>query len=571
MAAPHVAIGQDQPQPTGERAGYIEYYGRPVPLEFDDDDTPISELVQMANERFGLLPTYHTHIQFVPLEPGGKRPAKGFVPKRHPTTNTRASINLLVSDYQDSELGIGSRGAVGALTVIDNDHLVGGEDVRQRYERETGNKWPLTYTTQTRPQSAPWKMNFHFKTTAHSLATLKKQVTHLGQITGFDLKGNGGWGYVRAEGNVRNGERVTVLHDFPILDMPDELADWIAATNAKADSQNRRLAKQEKRARQKRARDVDQPKRAAAVAADDRWWTLCSRARTFKNLGMDDDQVMAQLRVIMLHMDGGDQLLQDAAYIRKLRVMVHKIPTIGVEASLRNVTRHRRERRRRSITLAAVKELFKRCPPEIAASESRRFFSVQTPADHERLRRQFLEHGYVALGRQGSHDRVWTLRPSPPSLPIKKPSSSSSSYSSERGAAARGEPQHQKVNMRKTAAASGGESAACRESVYETLTHTGNASLIHTRRKNGVGSITLAAVRERFLACPLDISPADARVYFSVRNRADHERLRREFRRHGYIYIGSQGSHSGIWSRPATHSARLDVQRPAAQRRTEAA
>jgi hypothetical protein len=282
---------------------------------------------------------------------------------------------------------------------------------------------------------------------------------------------------------------------------------------------------------------------------------------------MDDDQVMAQLRVIMLHMDGGDQLLQDAAYIRKLRVMVHKIPTIGVEASLRNVARHRRERRRQ---LAVVKERLKSCPPQITPADARKHFGVQTDADRQRLRREFCKH-YVALGRQGSHDRVWTLRPSSlPSLPIKKPSSSFP-YSSSQGQRSAREPQHKKVNMRKTAAANDGESAACGGSSYTLLTSVENASLIHTRRKNGVGSITLAAVRERFLACPLDISPADARVYFSVRNRADHERLRREFRRHGYIYIGSQGSHSGIWSRPATHSARLDVQRPAAQRRTEAA
>jgi len=396
----------------------IDYHGRPAPLEFEFD-TPISELVQMANERFGLLPTYHTHIQFVPLEPGGKRPAKGFVPKLHPTTNTRASINLLVSDYQDSELGIGSRGAVGALTVVDNDHLVGGEDVRQRYERETGRRWPRTYVTQTRPQSAPWKTNDYFKTTTHSLATLKKQVTHLGEITGFDLKGNGGWGYVRAEGNVRNGERVTVLHAVPIVDMPDDLADWIAATNAKAHSQKRRLA----RKKPERAEPEATSPRPFAVARGDRNRAVKSRVRTYKNLGHSDEETFALVkRDIRECFEDGDDYLAKL----KLRAIIRKVPTIGRHASLRNLLRDRRPRRKSPFH--RMRERIETAPDRLTSAEARRLLDVHSHADELRMLRQLRRARYVLLGPQGSHHRIWMrLRP-PASVPLS-PSPSSFSLS----------------------------------------------------------------------------------------------------------------------------------------------
>src|SRR5207253_6649932 len=63
----------------------------------------------------------------------------------------------------------------------------------------------------------------------------------------YDLKGCGGGGYVVAEGSIHpSGETYTILHDSPIIPIPDWLVDWIAADAHRYRSERAKLAAQRK-------------------------------------------------------------------------------------------------------------------------------------------------------------------------------------------------------------------------------------------------------------------------------------------------------------------------------------
>jgi hypothetical protein len=294
---------------------------------------------------------------------------------------------------------------------------------------------------------------------------IPRQVTDVTRIAGYDLKGNGGGcgGYVRAEGSVCDGEAVTVLHAVPIAPMPDDLADWIADDVAEARRVKRAQAKEakERKAQQKESASASVPDstpRPFAVARDDRHWTIKSRIRSMKNLGMTDDQTMTVLLDhVRDYVEDGERLVAVPAYVGKLRAMVRKVPTLGA-VSYRFLTRQRRNRRQRrsSIKLSDFRERFASCPLDISPDAARALFSVTNRADHQRLLREFRRHGYIYVGSQGSHSGIWS-RPalsgdlSPSFLSSeKKPSSSSPSTSSSRKERSRGgaeQPHHKKVCM----------------------------------------------------------------------------------------------------------------------------
>jgi hypothetical protein len=417
-----------------------DYYGEPDPFERLAATSSFFRIADAAYERVGALPAYGDNIQLIPLEPGGKRPAKGFLPSRHAGPTTRETLALLAASHPDANVGINSHGAVGSLTVMDCDE----PGVAERYERETGRQLPLTFTTQTRPQSAPWKMNLYYMSTEHSVRSLPKQVTDVTHICGYDLKGNGGWGNVGAAGNVRDGERIVVLHDVPIAPVPDDLVDWWVADVAKGRSQKRKLA----RKKPEPAQPETTSPRPFAVARGDRHWTMRSRIRTCKNLGWNDEETFALVSSdIRECFEGGDD------YLRRLnlRALVRRVPTIGRHASYRILT-HRRRTHRSAIKLAALRERFKSCPLDISPADARIFFSVRNRADHERLRREFHRHGYVYVGSQGSHAGIWSRRPAAPNfIPLKKASLSIDfAFSMDRfmEGGSGGAPQHSKVCMR---------------------------------------------------------------------------------------------------------------------------
>jgi hypothetical protein len=432
-----------------------EYYGEPEPFEIAAAETMFFPIADLALERFGALPAFDTHIQIVPLAPSCKRPAKGFLPSQHGVPKSREVLAAIAPTYADNNVGISSRRAVGALIIVDCDE----PGVVERYQRETGREWPPTYATQTRPQSAPWKIHFYFMSTERSVLRIPRQVTNVTRQCGYDLKGNGGGcgGYVRAEGSVRDGEAVTVLHDVPIAPMPDDLADWIADDVAKARRVKRAQQAKERKVQQKAA-PASVPAAATprpfAVACDDRHWTIKSRIRSMKNLGMTDEQIMpVLLDHIRRYVEDGERLVANPAYVGKLRAAARKVPTLG-EVSYRILTRRRRNRRQRrsTIPLPELRERFASCPLDIAPAQARQFFSVKNRADHQRLLREFRRHGYLYVGSQGSHSGTWSrptlsLGLSPSAAATSTPKKPSSSWIESHTAHA-ALPHHREVCMR---------------------------------------------------------------------------------------------------------------------------
>jgi hypothetical protein len=148
-------------------------------------------------------------------------------------TPTVTELNLMAAEFPNRDVGIVLKGHAGSVFVWDIDNI----GVLERMESETGRKLPLTYTVQSRPDSAPHKMHVYFRQTEHFAALFPKQV-YAGD---YDLKGMGG-GQVVAEGCLRQdtGE-VRIGNGKPVITIPDWLTDWlkkdsgplVAAMNAK--------------------------------------------------------------------------------------------------------------------------------------------------------------------------------------------------------------------------------------------------------------------------------------------------------------------------------------------------
>lgn len=387
----------------------IEYYGPPEPIETLSSDSFFFNVAMAAHRRFSALPAYESAIRIIPLAPGGKHPAKGFLPSENDVPTTAEYIAALAVRYPDANVGVMSRRAPGSMITVDCDEA----GVVDRYERETGRKFPLTYTTQTRPDTAPWKTHSTFISTEYSCAWLPKQVTCVTRLAGYDLKGNGGWGYVAAAGCVRDGEPIAVLCDVPIAPIPDELVDWLRTDTASARMQKSKMLREQRAA--ERAKREQEPSRPFAVARGDRTWVTKSRIRSLKNLGFSDDATFAELRrqILLGFQDGEEFLRSRSAWIR------HRIsitPSLGVTTSLRNLTRHRRARRS-TLPLSSVRERFSSFPMDASPSQTRDHFCVRTRADRERVRRELHRHGYSYAGR-GSHSGRWLRRLPSTSLPV---------------------------------------------------------------------------------------------------------------------------------------------------------
>jgi hypothetical protein len=397
------------------------------------------DIAMKAHERFGALPVYNHAIQFIPLTDDykEKKPADGFLPRLHVIPKNRNGIALMAGVYSDSNLGIRSHREIGAPLVLDIDE----PGTLERMEREYG-PLPLTYTTQTRPVSRPYKQHLYFLQTEHSAATFHKQITDITHTGGYDLKCQGGWGYVAAEGSVRDGEIITALHNVPMIPIPDSLVDFLRDDVRKYRALQR--AQKKAAASVKMKPTVSTPATTAAtepkkfvVSRDDRYWVIKSRIKTWKNTGLSDDDVFDLLmKHIRLHFEDAESLLTPA-YIKKLHTMIREVPTLG-EVSYRNLTHRRRRRRRDTTPLPIIRERFQSCPSQITASDARHFFSIKSTADQRRLMREFHRHGYVALGSRGSHACIWSrtepqsLLPSFPKNSLTKKKVSSITLSSSR-------------------------------------------------------------------------------------------------------------------------------------------
>jgi hypothetical protein len=128
---------------------------------------------------------------------------------------------------------------------------------------------------------------------------------------------------------------------------------------------------------------------------------------------MTDDEVFTILSAhIREYFQDPDDWLSNEGR-RKLKSRIKKTPTLGAQSYV-NLLYHRRSKRKpkppQPTPVTNMRLRFKNCPDEITRAAARQFFSIQTPADEQRLLREFKRHGYVADGSQGSKDRTWIRR-----------------------------------------------------------------------------------------------------------------------------------------------------------------
>jgi len=383
-----------------------DYYGPPdPPLVAAGKKKDFYPRAELALAIFGCLPSFETDMEIIPVDPGGKRPAKGFMPNHEAIPKTEEGIALAALRFPHANAAIRSRRAEGAIIGIDIDR----PGVVARYEAETGRNLPRTYTTQTRPLSAPHKMHMFWMSSPLSVSSLPKQVTDVTTECGYDLKGNGGWGYLVTEGSVRDGEEIKVLDPSPIAAIPDDFVEWLAQDVAKGRERNRA-----KRAAERKAETADRAAIALAcsfaVAHGDRNRTIWSRIRTYKNLGMDDDETYEMVGRDIKHFEDAESYLSNI----RLRARIREVPTLGRDASLRNLNRDRRARRKPAFH--RTREQIAALPAEVTPAQARTSLDVRSDADRQRMCRQLRRAGYVAIGRQGSHRRIW-IRP----VPVQQP------------------------------------------------------------------------------------------------------------------------------------------------------
>jgi hypothetical protein len=150
--------------------------------------------------------------------------------------------------------------------------------------------------------------------------------------------------------------------------------------------------------------------RKIVVPVADHVYVLRSRIKTWKGIGMSDDEVFRVLTAhIEKYFEDPESWLSDAGRL-KLQALIGETPTLGAQA-YRNLLEHGSNKRKRKSSepppVITMRERFKSCPDQITATAAREFFSIESTADQRRLMREFKHHGYVASGAQGSKERVW--------------------------------------------------------------------------------------------------------------------------------------------------------------------
>jgi len=238
-------------------------------------------------------------LKVVPVHPHEKR---GVLWNQYIYPATKISeIAQHAKDFPDFNVGVIGRRGVGNHVFLDID----AKGVLEKIEQETGQTMPLTFTVQSRPASKPWKRHYYFKQTEYSfhkfggknskeinVKDLNKTDSKGKHPTLYDLKGIGGGGFVVAEGSIHpSGERYTILHDSPVIPIPDWLVDWIAADAHRYRSERAKLAAQRKAEydklsdKEKKLLQEAGVESAFEIPADDIFEFMNRRAGTFASLG----------------------------------------------------------------------------------------------------------------------------------------------------------------------------------------------------------------------------------------------------------------------------------------------
>src|SRR5258708_22479016 len=168
------------------------------------------------------LPLAKMGFLITALEPGGKKP----ILDNWPDTAT-TDINQLrrwAEVHPDANPGVVC--LPDGVCILDED--VPG--LAERYEKETGHLFPVTYSSKTRPNEDRYHYYFLQTSKSRALGNLTKKQTKL-----FDFQQNRkqcvGPGSYRKD---LNGF-YTVVNDEPPVPIPDELVDWLATFPRKED------------------------------------------------------------------------------------------------------------------------------------------------------------------------------------------------------------------------------------------------------------------------------------------------------------------------------------------------
>jgi len=348
---------------------------------------------------------------------------------RHPAKNLW-EVTQHAKDYPNHNVGIVSRRGVGNLAFLDID----ADGVIERIEAETGEKLPLTYTVQSRPQSASFKKHFYFRQTEYSFnafgrhkskeINVKDLSVEGKQPTLFDLKGVGAGGLVVAAGSIReSGETYTDNGDVPIAPFPNWLVNWVLKERDRYRSDAARLREKVKA----QLMTAVQPG-GTLVSKDHIRTAIKSRVGTFASLGVRRKTIerLVKEQIEDFIQDGPaaaaayKEFIHEEAVNPKLRIgrlrteLLPKLPprtmiTTTPDGSLIIEMSPRRHE--------VMKEAIKTFPNRLKTSEVRfrltkalskqGFKLTGAKADDRAITRAMRRAGYSVTGRAGS-EQVWS-------------------------------------------------------------------------------------------------------------------------------------------------------------------
>ena len=198
------------------------------------------------------IPLARRGWKVIPLEPKLKSINTKFVRRSVEESSTDPDqIHDWGELEPDGNVGVFALQAEGGLCILDKDD---GRDIREAYERDTGNKFPRTFFVTSSPGRGHW----YFLQTAKTLAR-RDNITedHTNHWFSFRVKNE----YVCSIGSIhpKTGNPYTITEDVPLAPMPDELLDWL---------QKQVVVKPKKKTKRKEGQKIPKGERYPALISE---------------------------------------------------------------------------------------------------------------------------------------------------------------------------------------------------------------------------------------------------------------------------------------------------------------
>lgn len=204
----------------------------------DDDDLKLIDAIEMAkhDKRWPLTffegiatPLIRRGWKVAPCYPKDKTVHTRLVPDPlNMISNDPAKINEWGLAEPDANVCVYAEQIEGGLLFLDKD---GAVSLREKYERETGNKFPLSLLVRSSvvddgKGGTIAKGHWYFKQTPRTL-TLTGNISEKKTGGLFSLRVHNQ--YVASIGSIhqKTGKAYEIAEDFPVLPIPDDLLDWL--------------------------------------------------------------------------------------------------------------------------------------------------------------------------------------------------------------------------------------------------------------------------------------------------------------------------------------------------------